>query len=294
MPLWRRALRAVWLLAVLVALVLVLRERGAELSEALGALSAPVLAASGLAMAAAVCASLQVWRTQMAALGSPLRLPDSARVFFVGQLGKYLPGSLWPVLAQMEMGRDLAVPARVSAAAFALFMLEYVLTGALVAALALPAAGLLPWWAAVAALPSLALLFPRQLGTLLDRLLRLVRRRPLPALPSRSAMLRAAGWMLLVWLLAGLHVWLLAAQLGLALGPVGSAGLFAGAWVGGFLLLVAPAGVGAREAVIVAVLAPIAGAAPALALALVSRVLGTLADAAWAALSLLARPRPAP
>ena len=29
---------------------------------------------------------------------------DAAGVFFVSQLGKYLPGSVWPVLAQMQFG----------------------------------------------------------------------------------------------------------------------------------------------------------------------------------------------
>ena len=28
----------------------------------------------------------------------------AARIMFIGQLGKYLPGSVWPILAQMELG----------------------------------------------------------------------------------------------------------------------------------------------------------------------------------------------
>ncbi len=39
-------------------------------------------------------------------LGSPLPPAGSLRVFFLGQLGKYVPGSVWPAVAQMELGRD--------------------------------------------------------------------------------------------------------------------------------------------------------------------------------------------
>ena len=42
-----------------------------------------------------------------ASSGSPLPLAVARRVFLLAQLGKYLPGSVWPVLAQTELGRDL-------------------------------------------------------------------------------------------------------------------------------------------------------------------------------------------
>jgi uncharacterized membrane protein YbhN (UPF0104 family) len=282
LPLWRRALRALWLVAVAAALVFVLRDRGPQVVEAFGRFSLAGLGAAGLLLLAAVGVSVQIWRVQLAALGSPLRARPALRVFFVGQVGKYLPGSVWPVLAQMEMGRELAVPARVSAAAFGLFMLVYLLTGVLVAALALPLAGLVPVWWAAAGLAALVLLFPGPLNAALRWAVRVLRRDPLPALPAGAAMLRSALWALLVWVLAGLHLWVLARDLGLPVDYLGALGAFAGAWVAGFLLLVAPAGAGAREAVLVALLAPLAGTGPALALALASRVLGTAADALWA------------
>jgi hypothetical protein len=50
-----------------------------------------------------------VWQTILADLGSRLRLTVAARIFFVGQLGKYLPGSVWPVVMQTR-----SKPARIS------------------------------------------------------------------------------------------------------------------------------------------------------------------------------------
>ena len=72
---------------------------------------AVVLAALALSMAA-VAMSFVIWRGTMAVLGSRVPVRVGARMFFVGQLGKYLPGSVWPVVAQMRMGRDAAVAAR--------------------------------------------------------------------------------------------------------------------------------------------------------------------------------------
>ena len=39
------------------------------------------------------------------------RCGPAARLFFVTQLGKYLPGAVWPVLAQMRIGREHGDPA---------------------------------------------------------------------------------------------------------------------------------------------------------------------------------------
>ena len=50
------------------------------------------------------------WRVLLEDLGTHLALPPASSVFLVGQLGKYLPGSVWTVVAQAEMGAQLAVP----------------------------------------------------------------------------------------------------------------------------------------------------------------------------------------
>jgi len=51
----------------------------------------------------------------------------------------------------------------------------------------------------------------------------------------------------------------------------------------GFIVVVAPSGIGIREAIIVAVLAPVLNGPEALAVALVARLLFTLADLVAAA-----------
>src|SRR5258708_38668049 len=48
---------------------------------------------------AALFTSMLSWRALLTGLGSPLPVSIGARIMFIGQLGKYLPGSGWPGLA---------------------------------------------------------------------------------------------------------------------------------------------------------------------------------------------------
>jgi hypothetical protein len=103
-------------------------------------------------------------------------------------------------------------------------------------------------------------------------------------------MLRAAGWALVSWLAYGLHVWVLAAQFGAGGPPLvaRATGAFAAAWCAGFLLVVAPAGAGVREAALVLLLGGVLTRPEATVVAVVSRLLFVVGDLGWAAAALLA------
>jgi hypothetical protein len=58
------------------------------------------------------------------------------------------------------------------------------------------------------------------------------------------------------------------------------------AWTLALLVVVAPNGIGAREVVLVAALAPVLPSSAALAVALVARLVTTLSDLAWSAAGL--------
>lgn len=283
----RTVLRVAFLGAVVVALGAALAARFDEVTARLADLRPlPALLGAGVAVVG-VGVSGQVWRVLLAGLGSPLPVPAAARVFFLGQLGKYLPGSLWPVLAQAELGRDLGVPGPVSVAAQTLFVWVHVVTGAVVGAVGLAVGGALPWWVGLVALPGLALLAPRPLVALLDRLLRLARRGPLPVRPRPAEMALAVGWAAFMWACYGTHLWTLAEALAVPASWPLATGAFAAAWTVGFLVLIAPAGAGVREGLLVALLGGPAGAA--LTVALASRAAMTLGDAVWGVVALAVR-----
>jgi len=280
----RRAVRLGFLLVALGFGVWAVAGRWAAVADGLGRLSWGLLAGSLVAVLAALGAGMLMWRALLADLGSPLPVVDAAKVFFVGQLGKYIPGSLWPVLAQMEMGRDLGVPRPRSAAAFFLTYPVYLATGLLVAAATLPvfagdSVARYAWLAAL--LPLLvAGLHPRVVNAVLGLGLRLIRRPPLERPLSRRGVLASAGWALAGWLAYGVHLALLVWGLG-ADGPkaaVLSLGAFALAWCLGFLVVIAPAGAGVREVAMIAALAPVLDQGSAIAVALVSRLVVSIGD----------------
>jgi len=89
-----------------------------------------------------------------------------------------------------------------------------------------------------------------------------------------------------MWLAFGAHAWVLASRLGAdGLRDATTVGAFALAWVVGFLVVIAPAGAGPREAALVLALAPVMDTPDALVLALVSRVLMLVGDGLVAAIS---------
>ncbi|MFC6898060.1 lysylphosphatidylglycerol synthase domain-containing protein [Nonomuraea dietziae] len=173
----------------------------------------PMLAGSLVSVVVALLAAMMTWRTLLADLGSPLPLRPAAKVFFVGQLGKYIPGAVWPVLAQMEMGKDLGVPRPRSATAFFLMMPIQLATGLLVTLVTLG------WdrfgWALLFIPVLLVLLEPKVINALIGFGLRRLRREPLERPLSRRGMLTALAWALAGWGAYGVHLFLLTADMGL-------------------------------------------------------------------------------
>jgi glycosyltransferase 2 family protein len=292
---WRSALRLAVLVLFLVFIGVLLAEQWRQVRPLLGRLSLPVLLAAAVAVCAGHLATFLSWRALLTDLGARLPFAGGLRVFFLGQLGKYVPGSIWPAVAHMELGRDYRVPQRVSGAAVAATLLMAVGTGLLAAVVLVPLAGGGAlgryWWIVVALLLVALVAAPPVLNRLLGLALRLARRAELPQPLSLAGALRSVSWALGAWLCYGVQVWLLARQLGVPGGPrllLLSTGAFAGAWSVGFLLVIAPAGAGAREAALIPLLGSAMSSAQATVVAVVSRLLMTVGDLAWGGVAALA------
>lgn len=266
------------------------------LTEALQQIAPAVVALSALLALLALVASMMSWRALLGASGHHLPIGAAGRLYFLTQIGKYLPGSIWPVVAQMEMGREQGISIARSGLAAVLNLVVGLATGAVVGLIALIAANGSAggyWWL-VAALPLLLLaLQPAVIRWAVALALRLTRRPAQPLDLSGRGIAAAAAWSLAMWLLFGLHVHVLVAALEGG-GVVRSIGAYALAWVVGFLVFVAPAGAGARELSLVLLLSPPLGRPAALAVAVVSRVVGIVADVVVALLGIAAEKLPRP
>lgn len=295
---WRTPVRVLVVAAFVGAVVWMLASRWQEVQPLLGLLSAGSMSAALVAVLAGIFGMFLCWRALLADLGSPLPVPGAMRVFFVGQLGKYLPGSLWPVLAQMELGRDYKVPPRASGAAVAVFLVVVVGTGLLIAVPSLPlladGAARTYRWTLVALPVALVVAAPPVLNRLIGAALRLARRPALPRPLTLGGIARGAGWALLSWTAYGVHVWVLALQLGAGPTPqllLVTTGAFAAAWTIGFLVVIAPAGAGVRETALILLLAGVLSAPQAMVIAVLSRLMFTAGDLAWCLPALVARRR---
>jgi dolichol-phosphate mannosyltransferase len=246
----------------------------------------PLLAGlASLLLLGAYVFSAVLWGLVVRDLGGP---PLPARVavptFMIANLGRYLPGKVWPIagLAALVKGRGVA-PATAAAAgvlgqAVALVAAAGIGLGTLLGgpepfrSWGVGGAVLVPSLVALALLPAV---FDR-VSAGWFRLTRTER-------PSGFGQAKALRWLALYaanWMLYALAFGVLARSLGLAGGLVPVASAFAAAYVLGYAVIFAPAGLGPREGFLIAFLTPHVGAAPAAVTAVVARLWTTLVELA--------------
>jgi uncharacterized membrane protein YbhN (UPF0104 family) len=293
----RSAVRLVLLLGALTLASLALADRWSRVSSDFSKLQPGDLIAASVVGLLAVGAAMMSWRALLSDLGNPLPIAASARIVFMSQLGKYIPGSVWPYLAQVELGKEHDVPRQRSAAVSILAVIVALATGLALAAATMPWASpsaTRRFWPVFLVIPPLIfVLHPSVLNRLLNRALRILRRPPVDDRIRWRGILLAVAWSGVAAILSGAQIWLLSRDIS----RVGASavaiciGAYALAWCAGFLFVIAPAGAGVREAAMVAALAPVMPASAALAVALLSRLLTTGADLVAAGAAFLLRGR---
>ena len=249
--------------------------RWAEIGHAAAATGAVRLCVAVVCAAGGLALTGVLWRSLLVRLGSPVPLRDAGAVFFVGQLGKYVPGSVWSFAVQAQLGRRHGVPARSSVTASALFLILHTFSGLVLGGL-LVAGGVvstdldLVWWLLLAVGGAVAMTPP---------VLRFLGRRLSGVDVAAPGLLRSLALMTVVWACYGASLWVLLPSTDL----LAAVAAFALAHAAGVLLVFAPAGLGAREAVLIALLAPAVGVPTAAAAALLARVAHSIGDFAIAA-----------
>jgi hypothetical protein len=270
-------LRVVFLLAVVGFAAWGLHDQGDELVEVLGRTSPLGIAVGAALVLGGLLVTSVAWVRLLGGYGYRLPRCDGRAVFFIGQLGKYIPGSVWSMGAHAELARAFDVPRRATVGTSLMFLWLNLATAGLVAgSFALSGAWdpRLPAWLVVAGLGAcVAGLTPyavNRAGSLVGgrgRELRL----------SWPGVGLLVALMALTWSCYAAAVIALAPDPSPALFPV-AAGAFTTAYAVGVLVVLAPAGLGAREITLIAMLSPVTGVTTATALALLTRVLHTGGD----------------
>ena len=251
------------------------------------------LAWLAVAVLAGLCSMATIglnWASIIHHLGGAAPWRRALAWFFVGQLGKYVPGGIWPIVGQAELATRARVARSIAYTATATSMLATLLGAATVAA----ASGLASPEdrAVIAALAGLAVLVV--LGALAVPAVRSAARRVTSRVAGgRDIAVPEAGW-LAVQTLRHVPVWLLYSAMNVivvaALGGDIDAGLAADlafvtcvSWIAGFVIVGLPGGLGVREAVFVSMMTGPLGAGLAASVAVTSRVVTIVVDLGGAA-----------
>jgi uncharacterized membrane protein YbhN (UPF0104 family) len=267
-----------------------------EAREALTSMAPGWLVLAVVLAAAGMVAVALGWRAVLAELGHPHPTGRVVAWYFAGEIGKYLPGGVWPILGRGELARRGGVKRTAAYPSVALSLGVLYLASALVACVLLPfslhdADGRVFF---VLLLPpvGIACLHPA-ISARAEALAAKVLRRPLDVrVPTFGEALVLVARYVPAWILIGGGTWAVTR----ALDPHASFARIvmatAVSWLAGFLAVPVPGGVGVREAVFTALAGEPSGVATSAAV--VSRVVFVAVDAVGALVSARYAPRRAP
>ena len=194
---------------------------------------------------------IEGWRRVLGAWDSPLPFPHAARIWFLSNLGKYVPGNIWSLTAMGVMARGRGLSALAAAGSSVIMQTVSLATGA--AIVMVTGATLLgqPVLVGVSALVLVVILLsaPRLLPPLAAWIGSLIGRDILPPTVPATSIWTAAIASTLSWLLYGLAFQLFVrGLLGAAPGEISSyIAVYTAAYLLGFISPIAPAGLGVRE-----------------------------------------------
>lgn len=232
-------------------------------------------------------ANAVLWGLIVHGLGGPkLSTVTSIRVFMVANLGRYVPGKVWQIAGLVALARARGVRGSTATAAAVLGQ-GIGLAGATLLGLTslwtVAEEPLWRWGLPVALLGGIALvLAPPVFHGLVSLWFRLAKTDQ----PEDLGPEKAAIWLVLglgTWIIYGGAFWILVESMGFDMSPVSAASTFAAAYVLGYVMVFAPAGIGVREGFLVALMAPRLGPAVAGGVAVIARLWTTVMEVVPAA-----------
>lgn len=223
------------------------------------------------------------WRFCLAWWGASLRVLSALRMYFVSNLARFIPGTVWQFVGLGAMAVEEKISPVAATGAVLLQQAVLLVTGLAVALAGAPE--LIGGWtrdvprnamlaSVLLAVTLFATVIPSimpTIGRMLERALRRPVAWPAPRLAPFAGYVAA---LIIPWLSYGVAFWLFAvAFLGDAAPSVGVAlTAYTASYVAGLIAVFAPGGIIVREAALVGALAPLLGAENALFLAIGSRL----------------------
>jgi hypothetical protein len=226
-----------------------------------------LLIPAGILYFLAQCSWATFWVRLLKAEGVTVTWYAGLRAYFVSQFGKYIPGKVMVILMRVAMLRGSNGASLAVAVTATYETLASMASGALVGVLLLPYLGVLPASVSTKTTALLAIAaLPVALGVLNKLAARIAAKKRGPdarPLPAPSLLLLAQGLLHGVcgWCLLGLSLGLVVKSVGIDSDSIYEVypnylGAVSLAYVAGFVILVAPGGLGVREFILMETLTP--------------------------------------
>jgi hypothetical protein len=227
---------------------------------------------------------IETWRRILAGWQAELPFGIACRIWFVSNLGKYLPGKVWSIAAMSVMAREEAVSPIAAAGSSILIQLVTITTGiglvlvTGIRAIDQPTVAVVAGVVLLAGIGSIPVILPRLASAAAALIGKSIEVPPLPA----GTLWLSVGGTLVSWIAYGIAFKLfVVGVLGSAAGATSSyIAVYAASYIIGFLALFAPGGVVVRESALVAGMLRLglAGQTDAFAVAVASRLWLTVVE----------------
>ena len=297
---WRRVAGAAFVVIAFLFLGSFIVANVRQLREYEWTLRPAVLALSLVMQMAGLFSGALAWQLLLRRMGTRAPLLDLARIRFVSGLARFVPGKVWPFIGAARLGTAAGIAPVVTVTSIVAHTVFALIAALLTAALFLPLEvgalgirlGMLRWFA-----PALLVLaHPRIIGIALGLVGRLTRQ---PVAGWTGSWLDGLGLVaisVIGWLITGLALctFIVSVTPLPATAFTAVIGINAFAWVVGQLVFIAPAGLGAKDGAIAALLALFVAAPVAALLAVAVRLWSTLTEVILVAALVSVRAAPMP
>ncbi len=246
-----------------------------------------------------------VWKIIILSLNKRVGYAKSFKIAYLANLGRYIPGKVWQMFGMIYLAKKEGVTEEEAVTSFGLSQVFAIPSGLLSGLVFLSmypgtldqyssipylTAGVIGVAAAVFLLSLMVVFVPKLMERALNRLFKLVRRRPVTLEMNKSLATVIYGGYFLAWSLYGFSFWLFLNGITVQDTPIfPMAGIFIIAYQIGYLFLLAPGGVGPREGAMAVLLAPFFGPGVPAAIAITSRLWLIIAEAVSALIAIKIR-----
>jgi len=217
----------------------------------------------------------RVWCYLIAGFGYRVPFPAAFKISYIANLGRYIPGKIWPVFGMVYLARKIDVNEEAAVASWGLAQM-FAIPASFLACLLMAAfqpdmftdeigrfagVGVYAATAVVCLLSLLMILVPNKVLSLFNQLLKLLRRPQISFRLGKYTALQVYLGYLLSWLMFGFSFWLfLNAIIDRPQVPItGGITAFVLAYQIGYLTVFSPGGLGVRELVLTSLLVPFVG-----------------------------------